>query len=238
MSALPLFLLLAIDVPQELRSCVASIRADSIGGIEPLVEVTREPAGILRFRLTFDLPQPVAQDDWRIDVEPAFAPGQSAIPIDPTVDYAATDLVTHTFESVAPGPHEVVVMLVHDDHTPVIPPAINSVRFTVISPQETPVPQPSPAATEVARTVSIGDAVVQTPPAAVLAAELPAVGGSRDLDGGAERDPSVTVWPLAAGAALMAVGVAMPSAQGQAINSTASKTKNAFEKLPANGKFR
>ncbi len=74
MSALPLLLLLAIDVPAELRSCVASLRADSIGGVEPLVEVTREPAGILRFRLTFDLPQPVAQDDWRIDVEPAFAP--------------------------------------------------------------------------------------------------------------------------------------------------------------------
>ncbi len=77
MSALLLVLAAAagqIDVPQELRSCVASIRADSIGGIEPLVEVTREPAGILRFRLTFDLPRPIAQDDWRIDVEPAFAP--------------------------------------------------------------------------------------------------------------------------------------------------------------------
>jgi len=144
-----------------------------------------------------------------LDFEPVFVPGQSAIPTHPAVDYAATDLVTHTFENVVSGSHEVVVMLVHDDHTPVIPPAINSVRFTVISPQETPVPQPSPAATEVARTVSIGDAVVQTPPAAVLAAELPAVGGSRDLDGGAERDPSVTVWPLAAGAALMAVGVAI-----------------------------
>jgi hypothetical protein len=74
MNALPLLLLLAIDVPQELRSCVASIRADSLGGVEPLVEVTREPGDVLRFRLTFDLPQPVARDDWRIEVEPAFTP--------------------------------------------------------------------------------------------------------------------------------------------------------------------
>ena len=74
MNALPLLLLLSIDVPPELRSCVASIRADALGGVEPLVEVVREPGDVLRFRLTFDLPQPVAQDDWRIDIEPAFAP--------------------------------------------------------------------------------------------------------------------------------------------------------------------
>jgi hypothetical protein len=74
MNALSLLLLLAIDVPAELRSCVTSIRADALGGVEPQAEVTREPGDVLRFRLTFDLPQPVAQDDWRIDVEPAFAP--------------------------------------------------------------------------------------------------------------------------------------------------------------------
>ena len=105
MSALPLFLLLAIDVPQELRSCVASIRADSIGGIEPLVEVTREPAGILRFRLTFDLPQPVAQDDWRIDVEPAFAPDFHWSPhLTPTPRHVVDQ---HSFRSpalIASGP--------------------------------------------------------------------------------------------------------------------------------------
>lgn len=63
-----------IDVPKELRPCIASMQADSLGGVEPLIEVTRESGGVLRFRLTFDLLQPVAQDDWRIDIEPAFAP--------------------------------------------------------------------------------------------------------------------------------------------------------------------
>lgn len=144
-----------------------------------------------------------------LDFEPAFVPGQSAIPADPNVDYAATDLVTHTFVNVAPGPHEVFVLLVHDDHTPVIPPAMNSVRFTVIPSQETPTPQPSPAATEVARTVSIGEAVVQTPRAAVLPAVMPAVGGSGDVDAGAARHVAVIVWPLAAGAALTVLGVAV-----------------------------
>jgi len=141
-----------------------------------------------------------------LDFEPAFVPGQSAIPTDPTVDYAATDLVTHTFEGVAPGPHKVVVMLVQDDHTPVVPPAINAVGFTVISPQETPSPQPSPAAIEIARTISRDEAAVTepTPPAAVLAAELPAVGASNNADLG--TDIAKIVWPLAAGVALMLLG--------------------------------
>ena len=105
MSALPLLLLLAIDVPAELRSCVASIRADSLGGVEPLVEVTRESGDVLRFRLTFDLPQPVAQDDWRIDVEPAFAPDFHWSPhLTPTPRHVVDQ---HSFRSpalIASGP--------------------------------------------------------------------------------------------------------------------------------------
>jgi len=139
-----------------------------------------------------------------LDFEPPFAPGQSAIPIDPTVDYAATDLLIHTFANVVPGPHKVTVMLVYDDHTPVIPPAINSAAFHVTSSQETPAPQPSPAATEVARTFSIGEAVVQTPRAAALPAVMPAVGGSDDTGLGTE--PGVADWRLAVGAALVVFG--------------------------------
>jgi len=144
-----------------------------------------------------------------LDFEPAFVPGQSAIPTDPTVDYAATDLVTHTFENVAPGPHGVVVMLVQDDHTPVVPPAINSVRFTVIPFQETPAPRPSPASIEIARTISIDQAVVQTPRAAVLPVVMPAVGGSGDMDAGSAPHVADIVWPLAAGAALILLGGAI-----------------------------
>jgi hypothetical protein len=144
-----------------------------------------------------------------LDFEPAFVPGQSAIPTDPTVDYAATDVVAHTFVNVAPGQHEVFVLLVHDDHTPVIPPANYSVGFTVIAPQETLVPQPTPASIEIARTISIDEAAVTepTPPAAVLAAELPAVGGSGESDGGG--DVAGMVWPLATGAALILLGGAI-----------------------------
>jgi len=105
MSALPLLLLLAIDVPAELRSCVASIRADSLGGVEPLVEVTRESGDVLRFRLTFDLPQPVTQDDWRIDIEPAFAPDFHWSPhLTPTPRHVVDQ---HSFRSpalIASGP--------------------------------------------------------------------------------------------------------------------------------------
>jgi hypothetical protein len=74
MNASLLFLLLAIDVPAELQPCVRSIEANALGGVEPAADLVREPEGVLRFRFTWDLPQKVAQDDLRIDVEPAFAP--------------------------------------------------------------------------------------------------------------------------------------------------------------------
>ena len=105
MNALSLLLLLAISVPPELRSCIASLRADSIGGVEPVVEVSRESEGILRFRVTFDLPQPVTQDDFRVEVEPAFAPDFHWSPhLTPTARHVIDQ---HSFRSpalIASGP--------------------------------------------------------------------------------------------------------------------------------------
>jgi hypothetical protein len=99
MSAFALLLLLAVDVPPELRSCVASIRAQALGGIEPEVNVTRETSDWLRFRLTFDLPQEAVQDDWRLDVEPAFAPDFHWAPhLTPT---ARNVIDQHSFRSPA-----------------------------------------------------------------------------------------------------------------------------------------
>lgn len=117
-----------------------------------------------------------------LDVEPVFVPGQPAIPADPGAVYVASDQLTHTFEDVAPGSHDVTVLLVHDDHTPALPPAIDQVAFTVAAPSETPEPQPGPRVTEEARSVDVEDATptptpLATPTAAVLpAAELPAAG--------------------------------------------------------------
>ena len=144
-----------------------------------------------------------------LDSEPPFVPGQSAIPTDPAVAYAASHLTTHTFDEVTPGPHQVFTLLVHDDATPVIPPAIWSVSFSVLAPEETPMPQPSPQQEEIDLTLSMDGTVQEASPVAVLPAALPVVGVSTNTEGGAGLIGDVTTGLLAAGAVMVTVGGAV-----------------------------
>jgi len=50
---------------------------------------------------------------------------------------------------------------------------------------------------------------VPTPRAAVLQAVMPAVGGSGDVDAGPASHVAAILWPLATGAALIVLGVAV-----------------------------
>jgi len=147
-----------------------------------------------------------------LDVEPVFVPGQPAIPTDPDAIYAASEQLTHTFENVAPGPHDVWVLLVLDNHVPVLPPAIDTVGFTVISPSETPQPEPSPSVTELARSVSVlteeatpvpTPTSSPTPTPAVLPAEMPPGGATpSEFDGG----PTVWLFVAAAVGVITVIG--------------------------------
>lgn len=146
-----------------------------------------------------------------LDFEPVFVPGQPAIPTDPEAIYAASEQTNHTFEDVERGSHEVFVLLVHDDHTPLIPPAITGVSFIVIAPTETPVPKPSPAAREEGRSVFLEEATpsptIAVLPTAALPAEIPTGGG---LPAGLETKTESGVGPitwLLAGAAVGTVAI-------------------------------
>lgn len=133
-----------------------------------------------------------------LDFEPPFIPGQSAIPDDPNVVYAATHETSHTFQDVQPGSHEVFVLLVLDNHCPVFPPAADKVSFTSTAtpapgssptPTATPQPQPSPAATETARSINIEETPPPVPSSsptpAILPVQIPSAGsppnGSADI---------------------------------------------------------
>jgi hypothetical protein len=150
-----------------------------------------------------------------LDVEPAFIPGQSAIPTDPGATYAASDQLTHTFQGIAPGSHFVAVLLVFDNHAPVIPPAIAKASFTVAAPSETAAPQPSPSATEVARSVNVQDETPSltstespTPPPAVLPAQVPNGGGTPgDADATAESEGGPSAWLFVGAAAGVAAAI-------------------------------
>ncbi len=135
-----------------------------------------------------------------LDFEPVFVPGQSAIPTDPNVIYAATDQTSHTFEAVGPGPHYVVVLLVLDNHVPVFPPTIDKVSFTILAPAETPHPQPTPAVTETGSAPSGQKGVpTPTPSTGVLPAQVPALGAAPQQP----RYEDDRVWLLAG----IAVGI-------------------------------
>lgn len=141
-----------------------------------------------------------------LDFEPPFIPGQSAIPDDPNVVYAATHETSHTFQDVQPGSHEVFVLLVLDNHCPVFPPTADKVSFTVLEPEQTSEPQPSPtstqpqpspAATETGRSINIEEIPTPvpspSPTPAVLPVQIPPAGAP--LKGSADI---LTGWLLAA----------------------------------------
>jgi len=107
-----------------------------------------------------------------LDMEPA-SPFEPAIPSDPAAIYAVSDQLTHTFEDVAPGPHYVVVLLVHDNDVPVFPPSIDKVSFTVAAPSETPRVEPTPGPTEEARSVSIEEVTPTPTPTGPTPTRLP-----------------------------------------------------------------
>jgi hypothetical protein len=146
-----------------------------------------------------------------LDFEPPFVPGQPAIPDDPNVVYAATHETSYTFQDVSPGSHEIIVLLVLDNHAPALPPAIDKVSFTVVEPAQTPEEQPTPVVTETARTIDVQpDTPVPTPEPssspspAVLPMQVPPTGTNPDGSGG----PNVWMLVTAVAGALALVGSA------------------------------
>jgi hypothetical protein len=104
----------AIDVPLELRPYVASIAADSLGGVEPAISIEKEPDAAYRVLLRYDLKDPVEQDDIRVEVEPAFSPNLHWLPHLTPTDRHVVD--QHAFRSPAliVGSDERVLALVPD----------------------------------------------------------------------------------------------------------------------------
>jgi hypothetical protein len=89
----------SIPVPEPLGAYVASIECDALGGNDPKVALEDLGGGIYHLTLVFDLPQAVAQDDWRVVVEPAFEPSFHWAPhLTPTDEHIIDQ---HSFRSPA-----------------------------------------------------------------------------------------------------------------------------------------
>jgi hypothetical protein len=63
-----------VAVPQPLLPFVAEIRISSLGDIKPRITIEPVSENVYHFRLALTLPEEVRQDDWRLDIHPAFDP--------------------------------------------------------------------------------------------------------------------------------------------------------------------
>ena len=80
-----------------------------------------------------------------LDVEPPTEPGVPAVTEPGT--YVPTINTTHTWQNVTPGTHTLSVELTNNNHTPLEPPATDTVTVTVVAGgAETPTPEATPTA--------------------------------------------------------------------------------------------
>ncbi len=138
-------------------SLVALAACSTYGSKAPSIEITSPangatvPAGnvtisvrVSNFNLVEKLGQPNVSGEGHIhyflDYPAPTEQGKAAIP--PTgTKWAATPATSYTFGNVGPGSHTIYVELVNNDHTPLNPPVVQSVTFTV-STAATPTPTP------------------------------------------------------------------------------------------------
>jgi hypothetical protein len=62
------------DVPSALAAFIRPLQVETLGWTAPTVRIEEREPGLYRVRLTFDLEEPVRQDDWKATVRPAFIP--------------------------------------------------------------------------------------------------------------------------------------------------------------------
>ncbi len=88
-----------LEIPESIRSHIRSIRCQRLGGVAPEVAVNPITEDMIRIHLTFDLPQEIGQDDWRLEIEPAFQPDFHWSPhLTPTDEHVVDQ---HSFRSPA-----------------------------------------------------------------------------------------------------------------------------------------
>jgi plastocyanin len=96
-----------------------------------------------------------------LDVDAPTTPGEAAIPTSGTWAHVAD--TTYTFGNVAAGTHTISVELVNNDHTPLTPPVVAKVTFTVQAATTTPTPGQSVTISLIAQKMSFDKSTITVP---------------------------------------------------------------------------
>ncbi len=88
-----------LPLAPELTAYVKAIDCGPLGDALPRVTVTARAPGLVHYEIDFELAEPLLQDDWRLQIEPAFAPSFHWAPhLTPTSDHIIDQ---HSFRSPA-----------------------------------------------------------------------------------------------------------------------------------------
>ncbi|MCP4709574.1 MAG: hypothetical protein GY869_13185, partial [Planctomycetes bacterium] len=88
-----------VQIPSSLQPYVGSIEFDNLGDAQPRIFVEKKQPDMVHIRLVFDLLDDINQDDWQINIKPAFQPDFHWSPhLTPTDD---TIIDQHCFRSPA-----------------------------------------------------------------------------------------------------------------------------------------
>ena len=93
------------QIPESFRNVVGNIQVGNIGNIKPSQEYKQIDENTLYISFGFDLPAEVKQDDWQVNITPAFVPSFNWAPhLTPTDEHIIDQ---HVFRTPA--------MIVSDD---------------------------------------------------------------------------------------------------------------------------
>lgn len=59
-------------LPKQLKKFIKSIRIDPLGGRKGDLRYTELDKNLIRVSIRFELPDSIRQDDWKVDIKPAF----------------------------------------------------------------------------------------------------------------------------------------------------------------------
>jgi outer membrane protein assembly factor BamB/plastocyanin len=139
-----------------------SLLALKLGATSPMIKIVSPTNGssvpegdvtvsvqVLNFNLVDKLSQANIPGEghihYFIDADPPTTPGKPAVTNAGT--YAATAATSYTWHNVAAGSRKFSVELVNNDHTPLVPPVVDSITITVTGGGGTPTPTATPTLT-------------------------------------------------------------------------------------------
>ena len=100
------------QLPESFQKAIEAIQTGNIGNVNPLREVKQIDNNTIHISLVFDLPEDVKQDDWQVNIKPAFEPSFNWAPhLTPSDDNVIDQHVFRTPAMIVADNKQVLVVI-------------------------------------------------------------------------------------------------------------------------------